>query len=90
MQQILRCLPKKRQSMLFSATQTPKVDELVKVALHANPLKIDANDKKDEDAATVEGLEQVTKEPSSNRSILLLRDTWSVHPKSASSYCSPS
>ncbi|KAH7728325.1 putative ATP-dependent RNA helicase pitchoune [Aphelenchoides avenae] len=58
MQQILRCLPKKRQSMLFSATQTPKVDELVKVALHANPLKIDANDKKDEDAATVEGLEQ--------------------------------
>lgn len=56
MQQILRLLPKKRQSMLFSATKTAKVDELVKHALHANPVRIGVQESKE---ATVEGLEQV-------------------------------
>jgi len=55
MQQILRLLPKKRQSMLFSATITPKVDELVKQALQANPVRIGVQVS---DEATVEGLEQ--------------------------------
>lgn len=56
MQQILRHLPRKRQTMLFSATHTPKVDELVKLALHSDPLKVDVQAK--DDVSTVEGLSQ--------------------------------
>ncbi|KHJ87622.1 DEAD/DEAH box helicase [Oesophagostomum dentatum] len=57
MQQILRHLPKKRQTMLFSATHTPKVDELVKLSLHSNPIKLSVAEKSE--VATVEGLQQV-------------------------------
>ncbi|KAK6725628.1 hypothetical protein RB195_004130 [Necator americanus] len=56
MQQILRHLPKKRQTMLFSATHTPKVDELVKLSLHSNPVKVSVSEKSE--VATVEGLQQ--------------------------------
>ncbi|KAL6732099.1 hypothetical protein Aduo_002896 [Ancylostoma duodenale] len=56
MQQILRHLPKKRQTMLFSATHTPKVDELVKLSLHSNPVKLSVSEKSE--VATVEGLQQ--------------------------------
>ncbi|KHJ79281.1 DEAD/DEAH box helicase [Oesophagostomum dentatum] len=56
MQQILRHLPKKRQTMLFSATHTPKVDELVKLSLHSNPIKLSVAEKSE--VATVEGLQQ--------------------------------
>ncbi|XGW24948.1 hypothetical protein V3C99_006414 [Haemonchus contortus] len=56
MQQILRYLPRKRQTMLFSATHTPKVDELVKISLHSNPVKLSVAEKSE--AATVEGLQQ--------------------------------
>ncbi|PAV85396.1 hypothetical protein WR25_09831 [Diploscapter pachys] len=56
MQQILRHLPKKRQTMLFSATHTTKVDELVRLALHADPVKISVAEKSD--LATVDGLQQ--------------------------------
>ncbi|KAI6203467.1 hypothetical protein M3Y94_00560100 [Aphelenchoides besseyi] len=71
MQQILRRLPKKRQSMLFSATQTPKVDELVKQALHSNPVRIGV-ESKESDEATVEGLEQgYVACPSEKRFLLL-------------------
>ncbi|CAI4226515.1 unnamed protein product [Auanema sp. JU1783] len=56
MQQILRHLPKKRQTMLFSATHTPKVDELVKAALHSDPVKISVSEKSS--VATVDGLQQ--------------------------------
>ncbi|CAJ0573305.1 unnamed protein product, partial [Mesorhabditis spiculigera] len=56
MQQILRYLPKRRQTMLFSATHTPKVDELVKQALQSNPLKVDVQSK--DDRSTVDGLQQ--------------------------------
>ncbi|CAJ0595710.1 unnamed protein product [Cylicocyclus nassatus] len=56
MQQILRHLPKKRQTMLFSATHTPKVDELVKLSLHSNPVKLSVAEK--DEVATVEGLQQ--------------------------------
>ena len=51
---ILKILPKKRQSMLFSATTSPKVDELIQTALHANPVKIEIARKE----ATVAGLQQ--------------------------------
>ena len=42
--------------MLFSATHTPKVDELVKLALHSDPVKISVTEKSD--VATVAGLQQ--------------------------------
>ncbi|VDK66701.1 unnamed protein product [Onchocerca ochengi] len=61
MQQILRLLPKKRQTMFFSATQTPKVDELIKAALHTDPVRIGIDEKELKDGnelATVSGLQQ--------------------------------
>ncbi|VBB27928.1 unnamed protein product [Acanthocheilonema viteae] len=61
MQQILRTLPKKRQTMFFSATQTPKVVELIKAALHTDPIRIGINEmnlKNGNDLATVSGLQQ--------------------------------
>lgn len=61
MQQILRLLPKKRQTMLFSATISSKVDELIKAALHSDPLRIGIKDKEEDDveaSATVSGLQQ--------------------------------
>ncbi|CAI5438342.1 unnamed protein product [Caenorhabditis angaria] len=70
MQQILRHLPKQRQSMLFSATHSPKVDELVKLALHSNPVKVSVNEKAEE--ATVEGLQQGYVVTPSEKRLLLL------------------
>ncbi|EJW84000.1 DEAD box polypeptide 18 [Wuchereria bancrofti] len=61
MQQILRMLPRKRQTMFFSATQTPKVDELIKAALHTDPVKVGINEinlKSGNELATVSGLQQ--------------------------------
>lgn len=54
--QILRILPKRRQTMLFSATLTKKTEDLVKVALKSEPLYIGLDENKEH--ATVEGLEQ--------------------------------
>lgn len=56
MKQILRILPKRRQTMLFSATLTKKTEDLVKVALKSEPLYIGLDENKEQ--ATVEGLEQ--------------------------------
>ncbi|KJH42464.1 DEAD/DEAH box helicase [Dictyocaulus viviparus] len=56
MQQILRHLPKNRQTMLFSATLTSKVDDLIKLSLHSNPVKLSVTEKNE--TATVEGLQQ--------------------------------
>merc|ERR1712226_219291 len=42
MKQIIRLLPKKRQTMLFSATQTQKVEDLAKVSLNRSPLYVGA------------------------------------------------
>lgn len=89
MQQILRRLPKKRQSMLFSATQTPKVDELVKQALHSNPIRIGIENKQSEEA-TVEGLEQVSSLSLYFFYPLDCRATWCARPRSDSSCCSRS
>lgn len=43
--------------MLFSATQTRKVEDLSRISLKKEPLYIGVDDRKD--SATVEGLEQV-------------------------------
>lgn len=70
MQQVLRHLPKQRQSMLFSATHSPKVDELVKLALHSNPVRVSVHEKAEE--ATVEGLQQGYIVAPSDKRLLLL------------------
>ena len=43
--------------MLFSATQTRKIEDLARVSLKKEPLYVGVDDSKDK--ATVEGLEQV-------------------------------
>jgi len=58
MKKIIKLLPKKRQTMLFSATSTKKTDDLVKVALKKEPIYIGIEEKNKGDLATVEGLEQ--------------------------------
>jgi ATP-dependent RNA helicase DDX18/HAS1 len=70
MHEILRILPKTRQTMLFSATQTTKVEDLAKVSFQQKPLHlgIDA----EQPVATVEGLQQgFTIVPSEQRFRLL-------------------
>ncbi|XP_066279109.1 ATP-dependent RNA helicase DDX18-like isoform X2 [Branchiostoma lanceolatum] len=56
LKQIVRLLPKRRQTMLFSATQTRKIEDLARVSLKKEPLYVGVDDNKDQ--ATVEGLEQ--------------------------------
>ena len=50
-------LSEKRQTMLFSATQTKKVEDLARLSLKKAPLYVGVDDHKE--SATVEGLEQV-------------------------------
>uniref|UniRef100_A0A6I8P4K6 ATP-dependent RNA helicase n=1 Tax=Ornithorhynchus anatinus TaxID=9258 RepID=A0A6I8P4K6_ORNAN len=56
MKQIIKLLPRRRQTMLFSATQTRKVEDLAKISLKKEPLYVGVDDHKD--VATVDGLEQ--------------------------------
>lgn len=57
MRQIIKILPKdKRQTMLFSATQTTKVEDLARISLRPGPLYINVDEQKQ--FATVEGVEQ--------------------------------
>ena len=59
MKKIVKLLPKKRQTMLFSATSTKKTEDLVAVALKKEPIYIGIEVKNKEGvAATVAGLEQ--------------------------------
>merc|ERR1719508_548605 len=58
MKKIVRLLPKKRQTMLFSATTTKKTEDLVAVALKKEPIYIGIEEKNKGDMATVAGLEQ--------------------------------
>ena len=60
MKKIIKLLPKKRQTMLFSATTTKKTEDLVKVALKKEPVYIGVDDDPHDEAkvATVAGLEQ--------------------------------
>jgi ATP-dependent RNA helicase DDX18/HAS1 len=57
MRQIVKILPKEeRQTMLFSATQTTKVEDLARISLRPGPLYINVDHQKEH--STVEGLEQ--------------------------------
>lgn len=56
LKQIVKLLPKRRQTMLFSATQTDKIDALTKLALKKAPIYVGVDDNKE--TATVSGLEQ--------------------------------
>ena len=70
MRAIINLLPKDRQTLLFSATQTTKVDDLARLSLRNNPVYINVHEHMD--YATNEGLEQgyVTC-PSDQRFLLL-------------------
>lgn len=56
LKQIIKLLPVRRQTMLFSATQTRKVDDLARISLKKEPLYVGVDD--DKTNATVDGLEQ--------------------------------
>lgn len=56
MRQIVKILPKDRQTMLFSATQTTKVEDLARLSFKRKPLYVGVHDS--QEAATREGLEQ--------------------------------
>ncbi|KAJ5732567.1 ATP-dependent RNA helicase has1 [Penicillium malachiteum] len=57
MRQIIKILPKEeRQTSLFSATQTTKVEDLARISLRPGPLYINVDHRKEH--STVEGLEQ--------------------------------
>merc|ERR1712020_81602 len=58
MKRIIKLLPKKRQTMLFSATTTKKTEDLVKLALKKEPIYVGIEDKQTDASATVTGLEQ--------------------------------
>eukprot|EP00744_Colponema_vietnamica_P001842 GILI01003003.1.p1 GENE.GILI01003003.1~~GILI01003003.1.p1 ORF type:complete len:473 (+),score=143.46 GILI01003003.1:493-1911(+) len=69
MNQILKLLPKERQTMLFSATQTKKVEDLARLSLK-KPVYVGVDDV--DDIATVSKLEQgYVVCPSANRFLLL-------------------
>lgn len=70
MHQIIKLLPKKRQTMLFSATQTTKVEDLVRVSFKNKPVYVGVHDKGE--VSTVAGLEQGFVVVPSERRFLLL------------------
>jgi ATP-dependent RNA helicase DDX18/HAS1 len=56
MHQIIKLLPKQRQSILFSATQTRKVEDLARLSIKDNPIYIGVHD--NSAIATVDNLQQ--------------------------------
>ncbi len=56
MHQIIKLLPSERQTLLFSATQTRKVEDLARLSIKGTPVYTGVHD--DAKAATVEGLQQ--------------------------------
>jgi len=72
LKRIVRLLPKKRQTMLFSATATKKTEDLVKLALKKEPIAIGLDEQLNNSLATVEGLEQGYVICPSDKRLLLL------------------
>jgi len=59
LKRIVKLLPKKRQTMLFSATSTKKTEDLVKLALKKEPISVGLDENVSSNSlATVSGLEQ--------------------------------
>jgi ATP-dependent RNA helicase DDX18/HAS1 len=56
MRQIIKTIPKERQTILFSATQTRKVEDLARLSVKGNPVHVGVHD--DSTKATVDGLQQ--------------------------------
>ena len=56
MHQIIKLLPTNRQTILFSATQTRKVEDLARLSMKPDPIYVGVHD--DARIATVEGLQQ--------------------------------
>uniref|UniRef100_A0A5B7AN07 ATP-dependent RNA helicase n=1 Tax=Davidia involucrata TaxID=16924 RepID=A0A5B7AN07_DAVIN len=70
MKQIIKILPKTRQTALFSATQTKKVEDLARLSFQTTPVYIDVDDGRTK--VTNEGLQQgYCVVPSAKRFILL-------------------
>ncbi|GMH01297.1 hypothetical protein Nepgr_003136 [Nepenthes gracilis] len=70
MKQIIKILPKDRQTALFSATQTKKVEDLARLSFQSTPLYIDVDEGRRK--VTNEGLQQgFVVVPSAKRFILL-------------------
>ncbi|GLT44134.1 hypothetical protein SLA2020_180490 [Shorea laevis] len=70
MRQIIKLLPKNRQTALFSATQTKKVEDLARLSFQTTPTYIDVDDGRRK--VTNEGLQQgYCVVPSSKRFVLL-------------------
>lgn len=70
MKEIIKILPKTRQTMLFSATLSQKTEDLISVAIKSDPVYVGIEDSKEK--ATVEGLEQgYVIAPSEKRFLLL-------------------
>ncbi|KAG7450269.1 DEAD-domain-containing protein [Guyanagaster necrorhizus] len=71
MKRIIKLLPNEnRQSMLFSATQTTKVQDLARISLRPGPVQVDVD--KEESTSTVSTLSQGYVVCSSDRRFLLL------------------
>ncbi|KAM9248712.1 ATP-dependent RNA helicase DDX18 isoform 1-T1 [Dugong dugon] len=70
LKQIIKLIPVRRQTMLFSATQTRKVEDLARISLKKEPLYVGVDD--DKANATVDGLEQGYVVCASERRFLLL------------------
>jgi ATP-dependent RNA helicase DDX18/HAS1 len=58
LKKIVRLLPKRRQTMLFSATNSKKTEDLIKMALKKEPIYVGIEEKNKGGLATVAGLEQ--------------------------------
>ena len=70
MRQIIKLLPRDRQTMLFSATQTTKVEDLARLSFKRTPLYVGIDDQGS--TSTREGLEQgYCVVPSAQRFLLL-------------------
>jgi ATP-dependent RNA helicase DDX18/HAS1 len=80
MKQVIKILPKEeRQTMLFSATQTTKVEDLARISLRAGPLYINVDHKQEH--STVAGLEQGYVVCESDMRFKLLFTFLKKHPK---------
>ncbi|XP_063719804.1 ATP-dependent RNA helicase DDX18-like [Symsagittifera roscoffensis] len=70
MRQIVKMLPKARQTILFSATQTKKTEDLAKISIKHKPVYVGVDDKRS--VATAEGLTQGYVVVPSDKRLLLL------------------